>query len=257
MTGAVPLVRAQPPIKRAKGPHRGHSPGNFLFASGRAEPCLTSGGEAGTKMAKSSKTTHHIGRRSRSEEGQICEDDSSHQAAKAERRWPNLRRRLITSDGEAGTKMAKSSKTTHHIGRRSRNENGQIFEDDSHIGRRSRNEDGQIFEDDSHIGRRSRNEDGQIFEDDSLHRAAKPERKSSSKVGAKIVEFKPERTESNILTCICSSMHYSIIDREAEALRRQDVAPLADQGFVTLADRSDLSIQIEQAQRIYATVVLA
>src|ERR1043166_820148 len=239
MTGAVPLVRAQPPIKRAKGPHRGHSPGNFLFASGRAEPCLTSGGEAGTKMAKSSKTTHHIGRRSRSEEGQICEDDSSHQAAKAERRWPNLRRRLITSDGEAGTKMAKSSKTTHHIGRR------------------SRNEDGQIFEDDSHIGRRSRNEDGQIFEDDSLHRAAKPERKSSSKVGAKIVEFKPERTESNILTCICSSMHYSIIDREAEALRRQDVAPLADQGFVTLADRSDLSIQIEPAQRIYATVVLA
>ena len=108
-----------------------------------------------------------------------------------------------------------------------------------------------------HIGRRSRNEDGQIFEDDSSHRAAKPERKSSSKVGAKIVEFKPERTESNILTCICSSMHYSIIDREAEALRRQDVAPLADQGFVTLADRSDLSIQIEQAQRIYATVVLA
>src|ERR1043166_7751187 len=239
MTGAVPLVRAQPPIKRAKGPHRGHSPGNFLFASGRAEPCLTSGGEAGTKMAKSSKTTHHIGRRSRSEEGQICEDDSSHQAAKAERRWPNLRRRLITSDGEAGTKMAKSSKTTHHIGRGSRNAEGQTFEDDSPI------------------GRRNRNEDGQIFEDDSLHRAAKPERKSSSKVGAKIVEFKPERTESNILTCICSSMHYSIIDREAEALRRQDVAPLADQGFVTLADRSDLSIQIEQAQRIYATVVLA
>src|ERR1043165_5620701 len=144
MTGAVPLVRAQPPIKRAKGPHRGHSPGNFLFASGRAEPCLTSGGEAGTKMAKSSKTptsggeagtkmakssktTHHIGRRSRNEDGQIFEDDSSHRAAKPERRWPNLQRRLITSGGEAGTKMAKSSKTTHHIGRRSRNEDGQIF----------------------------------------------------------------------------------------------------------------------------------
>src|ERR1043165_2667845 len=145
MTGAVPLVRAQPPIKRAKGPHRGHSPGNFLFASGRAEPCLTSGGEAGTKMAKSSKTptsggeagtkmakssktTHHIGRRSRNEDGQIFKDDSPHraakperrwpnlrrrlphQAAKPERRWPNLRRRLITSGGEAGTKMAKSSK---------------------------------------------------------------------------------------------------------------------------------------------------
>jgi hypothetical protein len=75
-------------------------------------------------MAKSSKTTHHIGRRSRNEDGQIFEDDShirrrsrnedgqifeddsSHQAAKPERRWPNLRRRLITSDGEAGTKMA-------------------------------------------------------------------------------------------------------------------------------------------------------
>src|ERR1041384_68376 len=161
MTGAVPLVRAQPPIKRAKGPHRGHSPGNFLFASGRAKPCLTSGGEAGTKMAKSSKTTHHIRRRSRNEEGQIFEDDShirrrsrneegqifeddsspqaakpnedgqifeddsSHRAAKPERRWPNLRRRLITSDGEAGTKMAKSSKTTHHIGRRSRSENSR------------------------------------------------------------------------------------------------------------------------------------
>src|ERR1043165_659861 len=146
MTGAVPLVRAQPPIKRAKGPHRGHSPGNFLFASGRADHCLTSGGEAGTKMAKSSKTptsggeagtkmakssktptsggeagtkmakssktTHHIGRRSRNEDGQIFEDDSSHRAAKPERRWPNLQRRLIPSGGEAGTKMAKSSKTT-------------------------------------------------------------------------------------------------------------------------------------------------
>src|ERR1041384_5601416 len=171
-------------------------------------------------MAKSSKTTHHIGRRrrnedghifedshigrrSRNEDGQIFEDDSSHRTAKPERRWPNLRRRLITSDGEAGTKRVKSWETS------------------------------------------------------ASHRAAKPERKSSSKVVAKIVEFKPERTESNILTCICSSMHYSIIDREAEALRRQDVAPLADQGFVTLADRSDLSIQIEQAQRIYATVVLA
>src|ERR1043166_1906943 len=125
MTGAVPLVRAQPPIKRAKGPHRGHSPGNFLFASGRAEPCLTSGGEAGTKMAKSSKTPHHIGRRSRNEDGQIFEDDSSHRAAKPERRWPNLRRRLphraakperrwpnlrrrlITSGGEAGAKIVK------------------------------------------------------------------------------------------------------------------------------------------------------
>src|ERR1041385_1724196 len=109
MTGAVPLVRAQPPIKRAKGPHRGHSPGNFLFASGRAGPCLTSDGEAGTKMAKSSKTTphirrrsrnedgqifedSHIGRRSRNEEGQIFEDSSSHRAAKPERRGSNLRR---------------------------------------------------------------------------------------------------------------------------------------------------------------------
>src|ERR1043166_374133 len=143
MTRSVALVRPEPPRKRAKGPHRGHSPGNFLFASGRAEPCLTSGGEAGTKMAKSSKTTPHIRRRSRNEDGQIFEDDShirrrsrnedgqifkddsSHRAAKPERRWPNLRRRLphraakperrgsnlrrrlLTSGGEAGAKIVK------------------------------------------------------------------------------------------------------------------------------------------------------
>jgi len=180
MTGAVPLVRAQPPIKRAKGPHRGHSPGNFLFASGRAEPCLTSGGEAGTKMAKSSKTTHHIGRRSRNEDGQIFKDDSSHraakperrwpnlrrrlphQAAKPERRWPNLRRRLITSGGEAGTKMAKSSKTTHHIGRRSRNEDGQSSKTTHHIGRRSRSENRQV-KSERRSSNSSRSERHQIF----------------------------------------------------------------------------------------------
>src|ERR1043165_8676172 len=209
MTGAVPLVRAQPPIKRAKGPHRGHSPGNFLFASGRAEPCLTSGGEAGTKMAKSSKTTPHIGRRSRNEDGQIFEDDSSHQAAKPERRWPNLRRRLITSGGEAGTKMAKSSKTTPTSGGEAGTKMAKSSKTTHHIRRRSRNEDGQIFEDDSSHRTAKPERRWPIFEDDSSHRAAKPERKSSSKVGAKIVEFKPERTAPNILTCICRSMHYS------------------------------------------------
>src|ERR1043165_4779515 len=150
MTGAVPLVRAQPPIKRAKGPHRGHSPGNFLFASGRADHCLTSGGEAGTKMAKSSKTPTSGG-------------EAGTKMAKSSK--------TPTSGGEAGTKMAKSSKTTHHIGRRSRNEDGQIFEDDS-----------------SHRAAKPERR-WPIFEDDSSHRAAKPERKSSSKVGAKIVEF--------------------------------------------------------------------
>jgi hypothetical protein len=50
----------------------------------------TSGGEAGTKRVKSSKTAPHIGRRSRNEEGQIFEDSSSHRAAKPERIEPNL-----------------------------------------------------------------------------------------------------------------------------------------------------------------------
>src|ERR1043166_967892 len=91
----MPPVRAFGPFYWGLSPNQGHSPSHSFLS-------LTAG-----------------------------RSPASHQAAKPERRGSNLRRQLLTSGGEAGTKRVKSSKTAPHIGRRSRNEEGQIFEDSS------------------------------------------------------------------------------------------------------------------------------
>jgi len=93
---------------------------------GRAEPCLTSGGEA--IVDRAAKPLPHIGRRSR------CESDGEAVVDRAAKPLPHIGRRSRCESG--GEAVVNRAAKPLRIGRRSRCESGG--EAVPHVGRRSR-----------------------------------------------------------------------------------------------------------------------